>query len=101
MSQDIFHKKINEAYEKCRGAVGIPDDINVFDTESTHDYNLHEAMERTGKVGIKLNFVKCIVNSKPCSFFGEIYTSYGVKPDPKKVEAIKKMQAPSTKQELH
>ena len=38
MSQDIFQKKIDETYEKCRGAVGIADDINVFGTESTHDY---------------------------------------------------------------
>ena len=37
-----------------QGAVGIADDINVFGTESTHDYNLHEAMERTRKMGIKL-----------------------------------------------
>ena len=33
-------------------------------------------------------------------FFGNIFTPGGVKPDPKKVEAIKKMQAPQTKQEL-
>ena len=46
MSQDVFQKKIDEMYEKCRGAVGIADDINVFGTESTHDYNIHEAMER-------------------------------------------------------
>ena len=38
---------------------------------------------------------------KSCSFFGKIYTPRGVKPEPKKVEAIEKMQAPSTKQELH
>ena len=74
MSQDIFQRKNYETYEKCRGAVGIADDINVFGTESTHDYNLHEIMQRTRKGGIKLNFDKCIVNSKSCSFFGEIYT---------------------------
>ena len=33
-------------------------------------------------------------------FFGNIFTPDRVKPDPKKVEAIKKMQAPQTKQEL-
>ena len=64
MSQDIFQKKIHETYEKCRGAIGIVDDTNVFGTESTHDYNLHEAMERARKFGIKLNFDKCIVKSR-------------------------------------
>ena len=42
------------------------------------------------KAGTKLN-----------SFFGEIYTPQGVKPDPKKVEPIMKMQASATKQELY
>ena len=41
------------------------------------------------------------MKSKSCRFFREIYTLQGVKPDPKKVEAIKKMPALSTKQELH
>ena len=92
---------MRETDKKCRGAVGIADDINVFGIESTHDYNLREAMGRTREKCMKLNFDKCIVKSKSCSFFGEIYTLQGVKSYPRKVEAIKKMQAPSTKQELH
>ena len=100
MSQ-YFQKKIDGTYEKCRGAAGIADDSSVFGTESTHDYKLHEAVERTRKAGIKLNFDKCLAKSKSCGFFGEIYTPQGVKPDPKKVKAIKKMQALSTRQELN
>ena len=33
------------------------------------------------------------VKSKSCSFFGEIYTPQGVKPDTKKAEAFKRIQA--------
>ena len=33
-------------------------------------------------------------------FFGNIYTPEGLKPDPSKVDTIKRMEAPSTKQEL-
>ena len=58
--------------EKCRVAVGIAFDINVFGTEATHDYNLHKAMERARKAGIKLNYDKGIVKTKSCSFIGEI-----------------------------
>ena len=32
--------------------------------------------------------------------FGNVYTPQGVKPDPNKVKAIKKMEASQTKQEL-
>ena len=39
-------------------------------------------------------------HKKSCSFFGNVYTPAGVKPDPKKVEAIKKMEAAINKQQL-
>ena len=81
MSQDIFKKKIDKTYEKCTGAVGIADDIQVFGNDKTHDLHLHEAMEKTRRVGIKLDYHKCIVKSKSCSFFGNIHTPGGVKPD--------------------
>ena len=100
MSQDVFQKKIDQAFEKCKGAVGIADDIPVFGTDDNHGLHLHEAMERTKKAGIKLNYDKCIVNSKSCNFFADVYTPQGVMLDPKNVQVIKQMQAPLTKQEL-
>ena len=100
MSEDSFQKKTDQTYEKCKGAVGIADDIQVFGNDNTHDLHLHEAMDRTRRAGIKLNYDKCIVKSKSFSFFGNIYTPDGVKPDPSEVDAIKKMERPSTKQEL-
>ena len=100
MLKDIFQKKIDQTYEKCKGAVGIVDDILVFGSDHTHELHLHEAMERTRMTGIKLNYDKCIVKSRSCSFFGNIYIPEGVKPDPSKIDAIKRMEAPSTKQGL-
>ena len=44
MSQDIFHKKIDQTYEKCKGAVGIAYDIQVLRNDNTHDLHLHEPM---------------------------------------------------------
>ena len=85
--------------ENCKGAVGIADDVQVFGNKKTHDRNLHEAMECTRKVGIKLNFDKCVITTKCCSFFGNLYTPEGVKPDPKKVDAIKQMPPPINKQQ--
>ena len=46
MSQDIFQKKIDQTYEKCKGAVRIADDIQVFGSDQTHDLHLHGAIER-------------------------------------------------------
>ena len=36
MSQDIFQKKVDQIYEKCKGAVGIVDDIQVYGSGNTH-----------------------------------------------------------------
>ena len=98
MSKDVsrcISEKIDQAFENCKGAVGIVDDIQVFGTDDNHDVHLYEAMERTRKAGIKLNYDKWIINSKSCNFFGNMYTPQGVMPDPKKVQLIKQMQAPS------
>ena len=81
-----------KTYYACRGAVGIADDILVYGTESNFDLHLHEVMEATRQAGIKLNYDKCIIKTKSCSFFFffEMFTLLtGVKPDPKKVEANK------------
>lgn len=101
MSQDIFQLKIDETYRNCQGVVGIADDVQVFGTTESHDMNLHEAMERTRKSGIKLNYEKCQVKLQECKFFGNIYSKDGVKPDETKVEAIKEMERPKNKGELH
>ena len=61
---------------------------------------MHEVMEATRQAGIKLNYDKCVTKTKSCSLCGNIYTPAGVKPDPEKEEAIKKMEAPINKQQL-
>ena len=91
---------MTQHFDNCKGAVGKADDIQVFSTDDNHDLYFHEAMERTRKADIKLNYDKCITNSKSCNFFGNVYTPQGLMSDPKKVQAIKQMQVPSTKQEL-
>ena len=93
-SQDIYQKKMDQAFDKCKGAFAIADDIQVYGNDTNHDMHLHEAMERTRQAGLKLNYDKCVIKTKLCTFFGNVYTPQGVMPDPKKVEAIKRMQAP-------
>ena len=84
----FFQKKIYQTYEKCKGTVGITDDHQVYGNEHTHYLHLHEAMEWTRRTGIKLNYDKCIVKSKSCSFFVNIYTPKGVKWNPGNVNGI-------------
>ena len=73
-SQNTFQRKADETYYACRDAVGIADDILVYGTESNFDIQLHEIMEATRQAGIKLNYDKCIIKTKPCSFFLKMFT---------------------------
>ncbi|XP_029653414.1 uncharacterized protein K02A2.6-like [Octopus sinensis] len=101
VSQDVFQRQIDETYQGCKGAIGIADDIQVHGKdETTHDFNLHEAMEKTRQAGIKLNAEKCIIEEKECKFFGIIYSAEGVKPGPAKVEAIRDIKDPKDRKEL-
>ena len=91
---------MDQTFERCKGAIPIADDIQGFGTDNSHDMHLHEAMEGVREAGIKLNFKKCVIKSKQHTFFGYVYTPQRVTLDIKKVEAIKKMEAAQTKQEL-
>ena len=71
----------------------------VFFLFYTHFF-IHEAMERTRLAGAKLNFDKCEVKRSEIQFFGNVYTSGGVKPDPEKVRAIHEMEAPQSNSQV-
>ena len=49
---------------------------------------------------MKLNDDKCIFKATSIPFFGHVICNQGIKPDPKKVEAIKNMTTPMSKLEL-
>ena len=74
ISQNTFQRKVDETYYACRDAVGIADDILVCGTESNFDLHLHEVMEATRQVGIKLNYDKCIMKTKVFVVFLEMFT---------------------------
>ena len=101
VSQDIFQLEMDRILEKCNGACGIADDIVVHGlTEDEHDENLKRFMEVATQEGLTLNSSKCEIKRQEISFFGNIYTSNGMKPDPAKVQDLKQMSDPRDKTEL-
>ena len=90
-SKDIYQKKRDQEFVKCKGYFAIVDDMQVYDNNTNHDVHLHEAMEGTRQAGLKLNYHKCFIKTKSHTFSANVYTPQGVMPDPKKVGAIKKM----------
>jgi hypothetical protein len=75
---------------------GIADNIIVYgykSDHSDHDENLHAVMKRARKTGLKLNIEKCQIRCESISipFFGHVVGADGLRPDQKKVEAIRSM----------
>ena len=45
ISQDIFQKRMDQTFDRCKGAIPVTDDIQVFGTDDSDDTHLHAAME--------------------------------------------------------
>ena len=101
VSQDIFQLEMDRILEKCNGACGIADDFVVYGTsELEHDNHLRQFMNIAKQHGLVFNSTKCEIKSQQVSFFGQLYTSAGIRPDPQKVNHLKEMPEPTTKAEL-
>ena len=101
ISQDVFQSAMDRILDNLPGVVSIADDIVIYGADQeTHNRNLHGLMERARAQGLVFNPQKCCINSPEVSFFGHIYSKAGVRPDPKKVQAICDLKAPQTVKEL-
>ena len=91
-AQDIFQKKVDEAFGDLPGVTGIADDIVIYGRDlSDHDANLRAVMERARETGFRFNADKCKIRCTEIPFFGNIISASGLKPDPQKIEAITNM----------
>ena len=96
---DLNFKAIN------KGTHIITDDILIVGNDSStskgHDCDLIQVLNKCCEIGLKLNPDKCIFKSMQVLFFRHLVTKDGLKPDPKKVNAISNMPAPQNKTQLH
>ena len=83
------------------GVINIANDILVYGlTQEEHDANVIRFLERCLEIDLPINPDKVRINCKSVLFFGMVLTEDGIKPDPKKVEAIKKWPVPQNVTEL-
>jgi hypothetical protein len=77
------------------------DDIVVKSASiNSHLADLRLAFEKMRRYGLKMNPLKCAFGVSASKFLGFIVHEKGVEIDPKKIESIKKVQAPTSKKEL-
>jgi hypothetical protein len=67
---------------------------------NSHLADLRLAFEKMCRYGLKMNPLKCAFGVSAGKFLGFIMHEKGVEIDPKKIESIKKVQAPTSKKEL-
>ena len=102
-----FQRRLEQALEGLERVKPIFDDILIFGVGETqaealadHDAKLRALFERCRKKGIKLNKKKVKLRCTEVKFMGDVICQDGLKPDPDKVQGIREMPAPTSKQDL-
>ena len=77
------------------------DDIVIKSAGLSHHLaDLRLALERMRQYGLKMNPLKCAFGVSAGKFLGFIIHEKGIEIDPKKIEAMKKVEAPACKKDL-
>ena len=101
MSQDVFQMWMDAILEQCPGVIGIHDDMVIYGVDQEdHNANLINLLNVCQKEGLVLNSKKLELRRECVTFFGAEYSTQGMHPDPKKVQGITEMTAPTDKQQL-
>ena len=101
MSQDVFQLRMDAILEQCPGVIGIHDDMVIFGVDQEdHDANLINLLNVCQKEGLVLNNKELELRREGVTFFRAEYSAQGMHPDPKKVQGITEMTAPTDKQQL-
>ena len=98
---EIFHAAVAEIIEGLDGVANEIDDIIVWGpTLEIHNQRLRAAFERIRQSGLKLNKDKCVIGATELSYLGHVTSDEGIKPCPKKIQAILDMPLPQCKADL-
>ena len=91
----IFHDLLGVILE-----VYIDDIVTKLAGLGNHLADLRLALERMRRYGLKMNPLKCAFGVSAGKFLGFIIHEKGIEIDPKRVEAMKRVEAPTCKKDL-
>ena len=107
VSSAIFQKALQQALSGLKGVECVADDIIVYgvgdtraDAEKNHDQRLRALLHRCREKHIRLNSKKCVLKTTSITFLGHIVSDQGLRPDPKKIQAILELPNPTNKTEI-
>jgi transposase InsO family protein len=102
ISPDWFQERMTELFQDLPFVKCYLDDILIFSDGTFEDHmaKLSVVLERLQQKGLQVNGSKSFWAVKEVEYLGFILTPNGVKPQPKKVEAIRRLARPRTIREL-
>ena len=81
--------------------IHIHDDLIIAaETFNEHNLALEEVMKAMDQANLTLNPKKCSFGKTEIAFWGMIFSSNGVRPDPEKVKALENLPPPKNRSEL-
>ena len=103
-SPDIFQKAMNDIFGDLPYVLVYLDDILILSNEEddfqTHLQKIQTVFARLHNMGMKVNLLKTEFFKDELEYLGYLLTPHGIKPLPKKVEAISRILPPKTKRQL-
>ena len=94
-----FQQKLDQNLQGLPGIYRIANDLLITgqrdtkeEADKNHDANLVRLLQRYKERNIRLNKAKFDFKCQQVTFFGHLLSSEGVKPDPKKIDAIVNME---------
>lgn len=100
-ASEEFQRRIKEILEGLNGIHVIADDIlvtgsgeNIEEAKLDHLRNFEKLLQRARENKLKLNKEKMKLELEEVEYHGHLLSARGIRPNPKRIEAIKKMPTP-------
>ena len=95
LSRDCFQYKMDQIFGPIVQCCGITDGLVIYSySEENHDCILFQVLDMAKHVGLRFNPDKCIFKCTEIPFSGMLIGADGIRPDPKKTEALNLLPLP-------
>lgn len=96
-----LNKALRPIFHDIQDAHVIQDDLIIGgETQEQHDKTLESVCQRIQESGMTLNPDKCLISTDQIPWWGMMISKEGISPDPTKVDAVKHMTPPRSKDEV-
>ena len=101
-SPDIFQEKMNSLFNELSYVRAYIDDLLVLTKGSYEDHlkKVEVVLARLENAGLQVNAEKSFFAKDECEYLGYVITRKGIRPQPKKIDAVLRIEEPKTIKQL-